>query len=174
MAKSLRIAPNSSSRGFIFEVGPFLVLMDIFGGKFSPLADAFHCSSSLGSRKATLVSLKRGTDDVLQSYPVSWSTGNSDRLGFKAKSPVDVLTFLDNPDGMAFLFPDTHMGLDLLCFLQDEETKELIVLALQAKISPQLNPRTWDSALNSVTPQFFYTMVVGITPCNPCHTRPLV
>jgi hypothetical protein len=169
MVKSLRNAPNSSSLGFILEVA---LLMEIFGGKFSPLADAFHCSSSLGSRKATLVSLKGGTDGVLQSYPVSWNAGNSDRLGFKAKCPADVLSFLNNPDGTAFLFPDTHMGPDLMCFLQDEKTKELIILALQGKRS-HLDARTWQNAIISVTPQFFYTMVVSLTPCNPCHTQPL-
>jgi len=170
MVRSFRIAPNKSSLGFAFEGGPLCVLMEIFGGKFSPLADAFHCSESLGSRRATLVSLKRGADGVMQSHPVSWNAGSSDRFGLKARSPADVLTFLDNPDGKAFLFPDTHMGPDLLCFLQDEKTKELIVLALQDKTTPRLDARTWQSAIISVTPQFFYTMVVGITPCNPCHT----
>ena len=160
----LRNAPNWSSLGFAFEVGPLLVLMGIFGGKFSPLADAFHCSTSLGSRKATLVSLKRGTDGVLQSYPVSWNAGNSDRFGFKAESPADVLNFLENPNGKAFLFPDSHMGPDLLCFLQDEKTKELIVVAMQDKTSPPLDAQTWQSAITSLTPQFFYTMVVCIIP----------
>jgi hypothetical protein len=61
--------------------------------------------------------------------------GISGRLGLKAGSPIDILTFLENPDGKAFLFPDIHMGPDLLCFRQDEETKELIVLLLQAKVS---------------------------------------
>jgi hypothetical protein len=58
-----------------------------------------------------------------------------------------------------FLFPDTQMGPDFLCFLQDEETKELILLALQAKASPTLNARIWPSAVISVTPQFFYTVL---------------
>jgi hypothetical protein len=57
------------------------------------------------------------------------------------------------------------MGSDLMCFLQDEETKELILLALQAKVSPTLDARTWQSALISLAPQFFYTMVVCIKPC---------
>jgi hypothetical protein len=163
MVKSLRNAPNSSSLGFTFEVGPLLVLMENFWGKFNPLADAFHCSSSLGSRKVTLVSLKRGTDGILRSCPVSWNAGNSDHLGFKAKSPAEVLDFLNDPDGKAFLFPDTHMGPDMVCFLQDEKTKELIILAMQIKTSPRLNPAAWQKAILSVTPQFLYTMVVSIT-----------
>jgi hypothetical protein len=126
-------------------------------GQFSPLADAFHCSSSLWSRNVTLVSLRRRTDGVLQSYPVSWNAGNSDHLGFKANSPADALTFLDNLDRKAFLFPDTHMGPDMLCFLQDEKTKELIVLAMQDQTSPHLDAQAWQSALISATPQFFYS-----------------
>jgi hypothetical protein len=47
------------------------------------------------------------------------------------------------------------MGSDLLCFLQDEETKELIVAALQAKVSPPIDARTWCSAMYSVTPPNF-------------------
>jgi len=164
IARLFRNAANTSSSGFVFEEGLLLVLMEIFGGKFSPLADAFHCSESLGSRRATLVSLKRVADGVMQSCPVSWKAGSSDRLALRAKSPTDVLTFLDNPDGKAFLFPDSHMGPDLLCFLQDEETKELILLAIQSKVSPTLDAGTWQSALDSVTltPQFFYTVMVGI------------
>jgi len=68
---------------------------------------------------------------------------------------------LSDPDGKAFLFPDAHIGPDLLCFLQDEEMKELIVLALQARVSPKLNVKIWEDAVNSLRPQFFCTAVVG-------------
>ncbi|KAF8521635.1 hypothetical protein BU17DRAFT_45640, partial [Hysterangium stoloniferum] len=80
----------------------------------------------------------------------------------EAESPADVLAFLHDPDGMAFLFPDIHMGLDLLCFLQDEETMELIILALQAKVSPTLKAHIWQRVITSVMPEFFYTVEVGI------------
>jgi len=74
--------------------------------------------------------------------------------------PNDVLTFFDNPDGNVFLFPDNYMGPDLFCFVQDtKEMKELILLAVQAKVSPNLTSKTWISALNSITPDFFYTTV---------------
>jgi hypothetical protein len=173
MIRSFRTAPNHSVHGYLLETVLLLVLMEVFGGKFSPLANAFHCSKSLGSRRATLVSLRRVADGVMQSCPVSWKTGSSDRLALRAKSPTDVLTFLDNPDGKAFLFPDNHMGSDLFCFLQDEETKELILLAIQSKALPTLDAETWRSALNSVTPQFFYTVLVGIILCNPHQYVPL-
>jgi hypothetical protein len=172
MIESFRNARNNSSLGFVYEEVALCVLMEIFGGKFNPLADAFHCSGSLGSRRVTLVSLKRGPDGVMQSYPVSWNAGSSDRFGLKARFPADVLAFLNDPNGKAFLFPDTHMGPDLLCFLQDE-TKELILLALQGKISPTLNAQTWQSAVISLMPEFFYTVVVCIKPCNPRRTQPL-
>lgn len=88
--------------------------------------------------------------------------------------PAEVLTFLDNPDEKPFLFPDTHMGPDLLCFAQDEETKELILLAVQLKVSSIVKARTWKTAIISVTPQFFYTEVVCINPCNFRRARPLL
>jgi len=91
----------------------------------------------------------------MRSCPVSWRTGSSDCLGLRATSPTDVLAFLSDPDGKAFLFPDAHIGPDLLCFLQDEEMKELIVLALQARVSPKLNVKIWEDAVNSLSPQFF-------------------
>ena len=157
-----RTARNTSSLGFIFEEVVLLVLLQWFGGNICPLSDIFHCNQPWGSRKVTLVSLKRMVDGSMQCFPVSWTSGSSDRLGFKATSPTDVLNFLDNPDGKCFIFPDNHMGPDLLCFLQDDETKELILVVLQAKISLSLSVTAWLSALDSITPQFFYKCKVCI------------
>ncbi|KAF8512673.1 hypothetical protein BU17DRAFT_96067 [Hysterangium stoloniferum] len=163
MANALRSACNPSVLGYVFEQAILLVLMETFGGEFKPLSHAFHCSESLGSRKVTLVTLKRVADDTMQCYPVSWKTGTSDRLGLKANSPQDVLAFLHDPDGKPFLFPDNHMGPDVMCTLQDKETKELIILAVQAKVSPTLNAQKWRDAITSVTPEFFYTVQKGGT-----------
>ena len=162
MESAFRTAQNRSSLGFIFEKAVPLVLLEAFGGKSCILSDVFHCNQAWGSRRVTLVSLKRSSDGVTKSCPVSWTSGSSDRLGFVAKSPTDVLTFLNDPTGKCFLFPDTHMGPDILCFLQDEETKELILLALQTKIVEFLGAQAWRFALESVTPKFFYTVKVRI------------
>jgi len=75
----------------------------------------------------------------MQCNPVSWDSGTSDRLGYKAASPENVVTFLNNPDGKCVLFPDNHMGPGVACFFQDVETKELILLVLQSKLSKGLN-----------------------------------
>ncbi|KAF8508345.1 hypothetical protein BU17DRAFT_70833 [Hysterangium stoloniferum] len=72
-----------------------------------------------------------------------------------------LLAFLHDPDGKPFLLPDIHMGPDVLCTLQDEETKELIILAVQAKVSPSLDARKWRGAIISVTPEFLYTVQKG-------------
>ncbi|KAF8340839.1 hypothetical protein F5887DRAFT_919439 [Amanita rubescens] len=160
MVRSFRPTANRSSLGFVLEQALLLVLMEKFGGKSSRLADVFHCSEKLGSMKFTLVSLKRVAGNVMQSRPVSWDEGSSDRLGLKAQSPTDVLKFLEDPDGKAFLFPDTHMGGDLLCVLQNTETRELILVAIQSKLTPNLIAGIWQKALNSVTPELFY-MVHG-------------
>ena len=73
MIKSLRLAPNTSSLGFLFEEVGLVVLMDNFGEKFRSLLEVFECNNTLGSRRVTLVSLKHGTDGTMHSHPVSWS-----------------------------------------------------------------------------------------------------
>ena len=175
IANAFRTARNNLSLGYAFEEVALLVLLQMFGGKPRSLSDAFHCNQPWGSRKATLVSMKRTADGIMQSCPISWTSGSSDRFGFNATSPADVLKFLNNPDGKCFLFPDNHMGPDLLCFLQDEETKELILLALQAKIAMSFDAQTWLSALDSVTPQFIYTANVCIERLSSSsRTHPLL
>ena len=112
-------ARNASARGTIFEEAALLVLLRNFGGKSCALSNVFHTNEPWGSRKVTLVALRRTVDGVMQHCPVSWTAGSSDRLGLKAGSPEHVLEFLNNPNGKCFLFPDNHMGPDLLFFLQD-------------------------------------------------------
>jgi hypothetical protein len=170
MARLFRNALNTPSLGYMLEPALLLVLMDIFGRKSSPLADAFHCSQSLGLRSVNLVSLKRIGGGEMERSRVSWNAGSSDRLGFKAELPNKVLKFLDNPDGKVFLFPDNCMGPDLLAFVEDVETKELLLLLVQSKLAPQVTDKTWQTALNSVTPNLFYTVVVDII--NPGQQQP--
>ncbi|KAF8340069.1 hypothetical protein F5887DRAFT_919598 [Amanita rubescens] len=158
MTRSFRNALNPPTLGYVVEMALPLVLMETFGGKFSPLEEAFDCGGkSLGSRRVTLVSLKRDASGELQTCPVSWNEGSADRLGLKAKTPAHVLEFFDNPDGKIFLFPDNHMRLDLSWFFQDEETMELILCFNQSKLT--LNSKAWKKAIKALTPQFFYTMV---------------
>ena len=163
IANTFRTAGNASSLAFTVEEATLLVLLQMFGSKPCALSEVFHCTPPWGSRKVTLVSLKRGVDGVMQSYPVTWTSGSSDRLGYKATSPIDVLKFFNDPDGICFLFPNNHMGPDLLCFLQDEETKELTLVGLQTKTSVSLDEEAWLPALDSVMPQLFYTADVRIT-----------
>ena len=162
LANAFCTARNSSSRGYVLEEVALCVLVDAFGSRVTELGKVFHCDPSLRSRKVSLVSLTPTLDGKLQTFPVSWTSGTSDRFGFKAQSPNELLNFLDNPRGRAFAFPDIHMGPDLLCFLQDEETKELILVALQAKVSKRLDTNSWLSALSSVNPKLFYSAVVCI------------
>ncbi|KAF8223481.1 hypothetical protein L208DRAFT_1316565, partial [Tricholoma matsutake] len=151
------MACNSSLLGFIYEEAVLLVLLQEFGGKARTLSDVFHCNQPWGLRKVTLVSLKPGNNGLMLCCPVSWTSGSSDQLGFRATSPTDVLNWFNNPNGKCFIFPDTHMGPNLLFFLQDEETKELILGAVQARIVQRLDTCAWLSALDSVMLQCFYT-----------------
>jgi hypothetical protein len=170
MVRSAATARDKSSLGSIYEEMIMFVLMDKFGGKFTRLDEVFHFgeSMSLGSREVTLVSLARSTGDEMASCEASWSAGGSDRFGFKAHSPDDVLAFLKDPKGKAFLLPDNHMGPDVICFFQDKETQELILVVLQAKSTPTLDSGTWLKALNSVMPEFFYTVMVCARSFNLC------
>ncbi|KAF8351495.1 hypothetical protein F5887DRAFT_211424 [Amanita rubescens] len=159
ITEAFRTARNTSARGTIFEEAVLLVLLRSFGGKSCALSDVFHTNQPWGSRKVTLVALKRTTEGSMQCCPVSWTTGSSDRLGFKAASPEHVLEFMNNPNGKCFVFPDEHMGPDLSFFFQDVETKELILVGLQGKlVLKPLNVSGWLMALKSITPQFFYTI----------------
>lgn len=143
MASTFRTARNASSLGFTVEEAILLVLLQMFRSKPHALSDVFRCNQPWGSRKVTLVSLKRRADGVMQSCPASWTSGSSDRLGYKATSPADILEFFNNPDGVCFLLANNHMGPDLLCFLRDEETKELILVGLQAQLAVSLDAQTW-------------------------------
>ena len=164
-----RSAPNNSTLGFVLEEALLLVLLEMFGGKECALSDAFDTDQPWGSRKVTLVSLKRRIDGKMQSCPVSWTSGSSDRLGFKATSPSQVIEFLNNPDGKCFLFPDTHMGPDLSWFFQDWETKELMLANAQGKLSETLAPAKWQRALQTVDPKFFYMVKVCPEHSFLCH-----
>jgi hypothetical protein len=162
IADGFRTASSPAAPGGYFEEATAMVLLGIFGGKPRALSDAFLCNQPWGSRKVTLVALTCIADDKMQCSPVSWNSGSSDRLGYKATSPADVLKFFKNPNGKAFLFPDTHMGPDVMCFLRDEVSEELILIGLQAKSGATIHKHIWRSALDSVKPQFFYTANVCI------------
>ena len=73
----------------------------------------------------------RAGDEIATRY----HAGGSDHFRLKANSPADVLTTrTERP----FFCQVSHVGPELLCFLQDEETKELAVFAMQEKVSPTL------------------------------------
>jgi hypothetical protein len=167
-------ARNNSSLGFIFEEAVLMILLQMFGGEPRVLSDAFHTDQPWGSRRVILVSLKRRADGEMESCPVSWTSGSSDRLGFKATSPAQVIEFLNNPDGKCFLFPDTHMGPDLSWFFQDWETKELIFVNAQGKFSETLAPAKWQRTLQTVNPEFFYTVKVCPEPTFLCPRSPSI
>lgn len=158
---SLRVARDQAARGLILEEIAMMVFIEKFGGKFTVLGDVFHFGkpSLLASREVTLVSLMR-IDDKMHACSVSWAEGSSTKFGFKAKTPLDVLRFLENPDGTPFLFPDNHMHPDLAFFFRDKESGEIIVVFAQSKAAKILNAQTWMEALDSVTPAFFYTQMV--------------
>jgi len=116
---------NTLSRGYVSEDLVVLVLMKEFGGKFTPLGDVFHfkdSASSLVCRKVTLVALRRTDGHEMLCCQSSFNSGGSDRYGFKAQSPANVLDFFYDPKGRSFLLPDIHMGPDLVGFFKDEET----------------------------------------------------
>ncbi len=151
---------NNQTLGSEYEEAVLLLILHMFGGKVCTLSDAFHTDQPWGSRKVTLVSLKRKSDGIMQSCPVSWSSGSSDRLGFRATCPEDVLSFLENPNGK--LFPDCHMGPDLLFFLQDMEIMTLMCVSVEDKLQKELTQAAWNRAVQTVTPEYLYMVKVCI------------
>jgi hypothetical protein len=117
---------------------------------------------SLAVRKTTLVALRRKDDSTFQACKTSFALGPCDWFGCRAKSPAEVLKFFYDPRGYSFLFPHNSMGPDLVGFLQDEETGELITLLPQDKVTPDLTRSTWLEAVNSTHPNLFYTMIVRL------------
>jgi len=158
----LSSALEKSAIGYIFEELVLMVLVEKFGEKFTALNDVFEFpnSSTVGSRKVRLVSLRRDTHGVMRYSPVSWKAGSSDRIGFKAVTPADVLKFFRDPCGKTALFPDVNCGPDVMIIVQEEETNELIGVSCQMKTSPKLKLETWKKALDSLTPDHFYTVMV--------------
>ena len=169
-------ARNNSSLGYVFEEAVLMIIVEMFGGEPCALSEAFHTDQPWGKRKVVLVSLICRADGQTESCRVSWTSGSSDRLGFKATSPTQVIEFLNNQKGKCFLFPNTHMGPDLLWFFQDWETKELILVNAQGKVSETLSPAKWQHALQSVEHNFFYTVKVCLEhtflcSCSFLHCR---
>jgi hypothetical protein len=141
-----------------------LMLMKQFGGKYTRLGDVFVFKVSakdLASRKVSLVALWRTNDDEMLGCQSSFNAGGSDRYGYKASSPADVVNFFYDPKGRSCLLPDNNAGPDVMAFVRDEETKELLLL-LQSKATPELDSGTWLSAINSTRPDFFYTVIVRL------------
>jgi hypothetical protein len=99
---------------------------------------------------------------MYQCCKASFTSGASDQFGFRPKCPANVLSFFNNLKGCPFLFPDNHMGPNLVGFLQDEEMGELIILLSQDKITTNLDQSIWLAAVNSTQPNLFYTMIVSL------------
>jgi hypothetical protein len=78
-----RTTSNNSTLGFVLEEAILLILLEFFGGKECALSEAFDTDQTWGS-----------TDDRMWSFPVSWDSGSSDRLGYKTSNPEDVVEFL--------------------------------------------------------------------------------
>jgi len=162
LTNSLSYAPNKSSIGYIFEDLVLMLLIQKFGDKFTALGDVFKFpqASTLESRKVRLVSLQRDADGMMRCSPVSWRTGSSDQIGFKAETPADVLEFLKDPCGKTALFPNANCGPDVIVIFQDEETNELISASFQMKESLDPKIEAWLKALDFVTPEYFDTVMV--------------
>jgi len=163
LTNSLYSARNKSlTTGYIFEDLVLMLLMQKFGDKFTALSDVFKFpqASTLKSRKVRLVSLQWDVDGMMRCSPVSWRTGSSDQIGFKAETPADVLEFLKDPCGKTALFSNANCGPDVIAIFQDEETNELISASFQMKASLDLKIEAWLKALDFVTPEYFDAVMV--------------
>jgi hypothetical protein len=145
---------------FIIEELALLLFMEKFGDKYTALGDVFHLAdSSLLLKKFTLVSLMQTTNSVMECCQAAWNAGSSNHFGYKANSPTDAATYLEYPKGILFIFLDTYMGPNFMYFLREEETKELMLVMGQGKVS-LLDVITW---IKAITPKLFYMVVVHLS-----------
>ncbi|KAK0466089.1 uncharacterized protein EV420DRAFT_1509724, partial [Desarmillaria tabescens] len=59
--------------------------------------------------------------------PVTWKSGASRRLGFRAREPADIENWLKDPKGVPFIFKDDH---HCLAFIENRMTLERSVLVV--------------------------------------------
>lgn len=130
--------------------------------------EGIDCDSTLASQKGRLVALRRDVNGALHAGEVSFPLGEMQApssaarvLGFNAASAPEVLSWLkQEADTRApFLFPNTHMGPDIIFCLQ-LQNKRLIWVAMQVKyISGAMPQANLEHAIRSVTPSAFFVNV---------------
>ena len=96
----------------------------------------------------------------MYSCSVSWISGSSNQLHFKATSPTQVIKFLNNSDGKCFLLSDSHMGPNLTWFFQDWKTKELISANAQGKLPETLISVKYQCVLQTIDYDSLYMVKV--------------
>ncbi|KAK0430880.1 hypothetical protein EV421DRAFT_236211 [Armillaria borealis] len=136
MRYNATFASEQAQKGYIFEKLVTLVLMDAFGREGScVLNDVFRFAAPAPEwtkRRFRLVSLIRN-DDGLDSVPVTWKSGASPRLGYKAREPSDVLGWMKDPKGIPFLFPDNNHRSDAVVIIEEVKSGQRSILAIQDK-----------------------------------------
>ncbi|KAK7018443.1 hypothetical protein R3P38DRAFT_2539190, partial [Favolaschia claudopus] len=139
-------------------------LSTVFNGK-TPLTSIFvfppNDIPEWANKPAKLVSLyrKEFPHDEIESGTVGYIARPSVTLGISGEGS-NVKTWLTHRHRAPFLFPDGHMGPDIMCVLElGDEARSRIWVAVQSKYcgtSPFLPVTTLEKALRSVTPSQFY------------------
>ncbi|PVF94285.1 hypothetical protein CPB86DRAFT_49855 [Serendipita vermifera] len=88
---------------------------------------------------------------------VTQSSGPSANIGFRANSSEDVLEWMsENKQQVAFCYPPPHMGPDMLFFVRSQQSKKLILVAIQAKKREVVDRNVLVEDVRTVTPNWFW------------------
>ncbi|KAK0464613.1 uncharacterized protein EV420DRAFT_1053591 [Desarmillaria tabescens] len=120
----------------IFKRGIILVLMEKLGKEAGCTLDdilQFHDGAPPWTKECyRLISFVRNSDSGAQiPVRVTWKSGASPHLGFKAREPDDVMCWIKDPNGVPFIFPDAHHWSDALAIVENLTTLERSMLVIQ-------------------------------------------
>ncbi|PVF94287.1 hypothetical protein CPB86DRAFT_49890 [Serendipita vermifera] len=121
-----------------------------------------------------LVTLSKGVyDDNARISVVTHNSGPSANIGFRANSNEDVLEWMaENKQQVAFCYPPPLMGPDILFFVQFQQSKQLILVAIQAKKHEIVDRNVLMEGVRTVTPSWFWRRrrleykTVDMAPCS--------
>ena len=134
--------------------------------KATRLHDIFTFRSDFANRKdlegkfeLVVVSTTAGTNE--QTWKVSLvtpSSGPSSNVGLKAKDDDSVVGWISkNEEYYAFCFPTESAGPDVLFFLRNEATEQLLLVAMQAKNYQTVGKQILIQGVDTVTLPFWKT-----------------
>lgn len=112
---------KASPRGFAFQFyGSYMLAAAFQSWRKLSSVFTFIGKTPLQNESARLVAVNKQPRSVSQVHPVSFDrrTGPHYILGHSPTSQEETLSWMENPKGTAFCFPEEHVGPDLILLLE--------------------------------------------------------